>query len=95
MSTVSSRSPSAVVRNRMARSGARVSSALTESAVRWVTTASRAPDVAKMTMSSAPSKTCPMAAAAIAATIMSRSTSRVRSRAARSPASAGSQPPVP
>lgn len=53
-----------------------------------------APDVAKMTISRAPSKTCPIAAAAIAATIISRSTSRVFSRNARNPDSAGSQPPT-
>ena len=47
-----------------------------------------------MTISSAPSITCPMDAAPIAATIISRSTSRVFSRRARSPAQAGSQPPV-
>ena len=47
-----------------------------------------------MTISSAPSKTCPIPAATSAATIISRSTSSVRSRSACSPARAGSQPPV-
>ena len=48
-----------------------------ESSVRAVASASSAPEVAKMTMSSAPSITCPIAAAPSAATIISRSTSRV------------------
>ncbi len=47
-----------------------------------------------MTMSKAPSSTCPIAAATIAATIINRSTSSVLFRSAFSPASAGSQPPA-
>ncbi|CFS65472.1 Uncharacterised protein [Mycobacterium tuberculosis] len=47
-----------------------------------------------MTMSRAPSAICPMAAAPIAATTISRSTSRVLRCSACSPASPGSQPPV-
>ncbi|WP_344923843.1 hypothetical protein [Saccharopolyspora gregorii] len=62
--------------------------------MRAVAYASSAPEVAKMTMSSPPSRTWPMAAAPIAATIISRSTSSVRSRSAWRPAQAGSQPPV-
>lgn len=81
-------------RTRVARSGARSSSARTESAVRAVANASSAPEVAKMTISSAPSKACPMPTAPSAATIISRSTSRVLPRSARSPASAGSHPPA-
>ena len=91
VSTTSS-SPEAV--NRVACSGARSRSSRTESAVRRVTNASRAPDVAKMTISSAPSKICPMEAASSAATIIRRSTSRVFSFNACNPESAGSQPPV-
>lgn len=79
----------------VACSGARSVSPRTASAVRRVATVSSAPEVAKMTMSSAPSKTWPSASAPIAASTMSRSTSRVRSRSAVSPAQAGSQPPVP
>jgi hypothetical protein len=56
--------------------------------------ASRAPEVAKMTISSAPSVTCPIAAAPIGATAISKSTSRVRSRSAFSPARPGPQPPA-
>ena len=81
-------------RRRVARSGARVSSERTESWVRLVATASNAPDVEKMTISRAPSSGCPIAAAASAATIISRSTSRLFSRSVCSPASVGSQPPV-
>ena len=91
MSTASS-SPDAV--SLVARSGARSSSARTESAVRRVTKASRAPEVAKMTIRRAPSKTWPMEAASRAATIMRMSTSRVFSFSACSPESVGSQPPV-
>ncbi len=47
-----------------------------------------------MTMSRAPSMTCPIAAAPSAATTISRSTSRVRSLSAFSPSQPGSQPPV-
>lgn len=90
--TVSSVPPSAVTR--VAVAGARSSRPRTESAVRAVARASRAPEVAKMTISRAPSRTCPIAAAPRAATIISRSTSRVFSRSARSPSSAGSQPPA-
>ncbi len=81
-------------RSRVAVAGARSSRPRTESAVRAVARASRAPEVAKMTTSRAPSITWPTAAAPSAATIISRSTSRVFSRSARSPASAGSQPPA-
>ncbi|MEO3867599.1 hypothetical protein ABGB18_02080 [Nonomuraea sp. B12E4] len=56
--------------------------------------ASSAPEVAKMTISSAPSKTCPIAAAPIAATTISRSTSSVFSRSAFSPDRPDSQPPA-
>ena len=93
-SAVSTTSSTPSGRSRVARSGARSSRARTESAVRRVTNASNAPEVAKMTINRAPSNTCPIAAAASAATIISRSTSSDRSRSARSPASAGSQPPV-
>lgn len=79
---------------RVAVSGARSSSPRTESSVRLVATASSAPEVAKMTMSSAPSNTCPIAAAPSAATTISRSTSRVLSRKAFSPAQPGSHPPA-
>ncbi len=91
MSTTSS-PPSAV--SRVACSGASDSSAETESSVRRVTNASNAPEVAKMTISSAPSNTCPMPAATSAATIIKMSTSRVFSRSACRPDSAGSQPPA-
>ncbi len=90
-STVSS-APSAV--SRTARSGARSSSPRTARSVWWVATASSAPEVAKITISSPPSSTCPTAAAPIAAATISRSTSRVLSRSARSPARAGSHPPA-
>ncbi len=80
--------------SRVAVAGARSSRPRTESAVRAVAIASSAPEVAKMTISSAPSITCPTAAAPRAATIISRSTSRVFSRSARRPAQPGSQPPV-
>ena len=80
--------------SRVACSGARSVSPRTASAVRRVANASSAPEVAKMTISSAPSKTWPIAAAPIAATIISRSTSRVFSRSAWIPAQAGSQPPT-
>jgi hypothetical protein len=93
-SAVSISSSSPYPLSRVARSGARSSSARTESAVRRVTKASSAPEVAKMTMSRAPSKTCPIDAASRAATIMRMSTSRVFARSARSPETAGSQPPV-
>ncbi|WP_332108232.1 hypothetical protein [Phytohabitans suffuscus] len=56
--------------------------------------ASNAPDVAKMTMSRAPSRTCPIDAAPTAARTMSRSTSSLRSRNARKPAQPGSHPPA-
>jgi len=79
---------------RVARSGAKSNKARTESAVRLVANASNAPEVAKMTINKAPSKTCPIAAATMAATIISRSTSRDFSRAARNPARAGPHPPV-
>ena len=79
---------------RHACAGAKSNSPRTESAVRRVKTASSAPEVAKMTMSRAPSKIWPIAAAPMAATIMSKSTSRVRSRSARSPSMAGSHPPA-
>jgi hypothetical protein len=62
--------------------------------VRAVITASSAPDVAKMTISRPPSNHCPIAAAATAATIISRSTSSRFARSARRPSSAGSQPPA-
>lgn len=80
--------------SRVAVSGAMSSSPRTESSVRLVATASSAPEVAKMTISSAPSKTCPIAAAPIAAATINRSTSRVLSRNAFRPASPGSQPPA-
>ena len=84
--TVSAASPA----TRVARSGARSRRAVTESRVRLVATASSAPDVAKMTISRAPSSTCPMVAATIAATTMSRSTSSVLARSACRPARPGS-----
>ena len=62
--------------------------------VRAVITASSAPELAKMTISRPPSAHWPMAAAATAATTISRSTSSVRSRSARSPSRSGSQPPA-
>ena len=80
--------------SRVACSGARSSRPRTAWAVRWVATASRAPEVAKMTISSPPSSTCPTAAAPAAATTISRSTSRVLARRARRPASPGSHPPA-
>lgn len=91
VSTLSS-VPSA--RSRVAVVGARSSRPRTESAVRAVATASRAPEVAKMTISSAPSRTCPIAAAPSAATTISRSTSSVLSFSAFRPSHPGSQPPV-
>ena len=63
--------------SRVACSGARSSRPRTAWAVRWVATASRAPEVAKMTISRPPSRTCPTAAAPTAARTISRSTSRV------------------
>ena len=66
----------------------------TEFAVRRVATASSAPETAKITISSPPSNTCPIAAAPIAATTISRSTSRVFPRSARNPSSSGAQPPA-
>jgi hypothetical protein len=62
--------------------------------VRAVAIASRAPEVAKMTISSAPSRTCRMAAAPSAATTIRRSTSRVVFLRAFRPFQPGSQPPV-
>ncbi len=79
---------------RVAVAGARSSSPRTESAVRAVAIASRAPEVAKMTISSAPSRTWPIAAAPSAATTISRSTSKVLSLRAFSPSQPGSHPPV-
>jgi hypothetical protein len=90
--STSSSLPSAF--SRVARSGARSRSARTESAVRRVTKASRAPEVAKITISRAPSNTCPIEAATNAATIIRMSTSRVFSRSACNPERAGSHPPV-
>ena len=90
-STVSS-IPSPVIRT--ARSGARSRSPRTAWAVRWVATASSAPEVAKMTISNPPSRTWPTAAAPTAAKTMSRSTSRVFARSATSPARPGSHPPA-
>ena len=52
---------------RVTVSGAKSSNPRTESSVRAVANASNAPDVAKMTISSAPSVICPIAAAPIAA----------------------------
>jgi len=80
--------------SRTARSGATSSSARTLAAVREVIAASSAPDVAKMTISSAPSKTCPIAAAASAATTIRTSTSSTRWRSACNPARPGSHPPA-
>lgn len=79
---------------RSATVGARSSRPRTASRVRAVARASSAPEVAKMTISSAPSITCPIEAAPIAATIISRSTSRAFSCSAASPAQAGSHPPA-
>lgn len=84
VATLSSASPD----SRVALLGARSSRPRTESSVRAVASASRAPELAKMTISRAPSITWPIAAAPTAATIISRSTSRDRS-SARSPDHAG------
>lgn len=84
--------PSAVRREAVA--GARSRRPRTASWVRAVASASSAPDVAKITISRAPSMTWPMEAAPSAATIISRSTSRTFSRSSRSPDRAGSQPPA-
>lgn len=81
-------------RSLVAVEGARSSRPRTESAVRAVATASRAPEVAKMTISSAPSRTWPIAAAPSAATTISRSTSSVLSFRAFKPSQPGSQPPA-
>ncbi|COW18888.1 Uncharacterised protein [Mycobacterium tuberculosis] len=59
-----------------------------------VAMSSSAPDVAKITISSAPSKICPIATAPTAAAIISRSTSSALFRNACAPAHAEPQPPA-